>query len=185
MGINKVKPDTFSTYILSEKLYHYYFLVDEINRVETKYNAFCETMEEQIHLQGGVMKRIIQLFSESRGPQIELESSLTPPPLEALFIRGPFDVAHILRKYNELMRLGTELLREMIQIFPATGGWTAQVAGIWFPIPVSRAQMQDIRPRAPTIEFHCSGIRHCEGETHIESPTHHRVIQVVRIVPHS
>ena len=97
---------------LAEKLYQYYFLVDDINRIETKYNTFCEEIEVNIYLHEGIVGGLIDIMYGDHWANVPLHTSPSPAPLDAIFTRGPYDVNQILSKYQELVLLGQELLNE-------------------------------------------------------------------------
>jgi len=98
---------------ITEKLYKYYFLVDELNRVEIKFNSFCEEMESKLHLSKGVLGRLIEIIEGEQRLNVPLEKYLLVAPLDAIYIRGPYDISQILGIYSQLKVLGKELLTEI------------------------------------------------------------------------
>jgi hypothetical protein len=98
---------------IAEKLYRYYFLVDDLNRVELKYNTFCEEMESKMHLSKGVVAGLLQIMGSKQRVDVSLEDYLVIAPLEAIFLRGPYDIGEILRLYKQLKEKGEELLLDI------------------------------------------------------------------------
>ena len=98
---------------ITEKLYRYYFLINELDRVEIKFNSFCEEMESKIHLSKGVMGKLIEIMDGEQRINVPLEDYVLIAPLDAIFIRGPYDMGEILRIYAQLEVLGKELLIEI------------------------------------------------------------------------
>lgn len=98
---------------ITEKLYRYYFLVDDLNRVEVKFNSFCEEMESKMHLEKGVISGFIKIMNDQQRLNVPLEDYLLVAPVDAIFVRGPYDIGQILRIYTQLEALGKELLIEI------------------------------------------------------------------------
>lgn len=101
---------------IAEKFYRYYFLVDELNRVELKYNAFCEEMESNMHMSKGVVAGLLEILIGRQSMNVPMEEYLIVAPLEAIFLRGPYDIGEILRIYEQLESKAEELLLEITAI---------------------------------------------------------------------
>ncbi len=98
---------------IAEKLYRYYFLVDDLNRVEVKFNSFCEEMESEMHLNKGVIGGLMKILEDEQRINVPLENYFLVASIDAIFLRGPYDIGQILRMYRQLETLGKELLVEI------------------------------------------------------------------------
>ena len=98
---------------ISNDLYKYYELVEDLNFVESKYNLFCETMEYKIW-EDDFFDVVKTLKTDNEVLQKQSLAKIEKfKTFKALFRRSPSDINLILNHYKKLDALGATLLFEI------------------------------------------------------------------------